>query len=120
MDTRLASGKETRLLSRRSVLMTERGSTTGVIRKVSKRGSKSVTDESMPTRWRFTLTLYDPTYYTAPWVSDTKVFRREPPSNHTFYGWYGLFSGITEEICAPLNEVDDFNRRIRDPAGVGR
>ena len=65
------------------------------------------------------LTLYDPTYYTAPWVSDTKVFRREPPSNHTFYGWYGLFSGITEEICAPLNEVDDFNRRVRDPAGVG-
>ena len=66
------------------------------------------------------LTLYDPTYYAAPWVSDTKVFRREPPGNHTFYGWYGLFSGITEEICAPLNEVDDFNRRVRDPAGVGR
>lgn len=65
------------------------------------------------------LTLYDPTYYTAPWISDTKVFKREPPGNHIFYGWYGLFSGITEEICAPLNEVDDFNRRVRDPAGLG-
>ena len=28
-------------------------------------------------------------------------------------GWYGLM----EEICAPVDEIDNFNRRVRDPAG---
>jgi hypothetical protein len=31
-----------------------------------------------------------------------------------------LFSGVTEAICAPMNEVDDFNRRMRDPAAKGQ
>jgi hypothetical protein len=47
------------------------------------------------------LTLYDPEYYTEPWVSDIKRWRRDPPENQTFYGWYGLFSGIGDLICAP-------------------
>jgi hypothetical protein len=27
---------------------------------------------------------------------------------------------VTEAICAPMNEVDDFNRRMRDPAAKGQ
>ena len=49
------------------------------------------------------LTLFDPKYYTAPWVSDTKIFKKEPRKNVTFFGWYGLFSGAGELICAPMN-----------------
>jgi len=28
-------------------------------------------------------------------------------------GWNALY----EELCAPIDEVDQFNRRIRNPAG---
>lgn len=49
------------------------------------------------------LTLTDPKFYTAPWVSDTKVFKKEPREKVTFFGWYGLFSGLGELICAPMN-----------------
>jgi hypothetical protein len=65
------------------------------------------------------ITMTDPAFYTAPWISDRKVFKRQPREEVTYYDWYGLFSGITEAICAPMNEVDDFNKRIRDPAGLG-
>jgi hypothetical protein len=60
------------------------------------------------------LTLTDPENYTAPWVSDTKRITREPPESYTFFGWKGLFSGITEGICAPMNEVEGYNKRFRD------
>ena len=33
--------------------------------------------------------------------------------NHDAKGWYGLM----EEMCVPLDEVDQFNARIRNPAG---
>ena len=49
------------------------------------------------------LTLYDAKFYTAPWVSDTKTFKKEPREKVTFFGWYGLFSGLGELICAPMN-----------------
>jgi hypothetical protein len=49
-------------------------------------------------------TLYDPKYYTAPWVGDLKPWRRMPRAMNTHLGWYGLFSGVTEAICAPMNE----------------
>jgi hypothetical protein len=65
------------------------------------------------------MTMWDPKYYTQPWVSDLKTFERIPREDTTYFGWYGLFSGVTEAICAPLNEVEDFNRRIRNPAGLG-
>ncbi len=65
------------------------------------------------------ITMYDPKYYTEPWVSDTKIFERQPAESYTFFGWSGLFSGIIDGICAPMNEVDDFNSRVRDPAGLG-
>ena len=49
------------------------------------------------------LTLTDPTYYTAPWASDKKIWKRQPREKATFFGWYGLFSGSGELICAPMN-----------------
>jgi hypothetical protein len=65
------------------------------------------------------LTMYDPKYYQKPWVSDVKVFRRLKREDSTYFGWYGLFSGATEQICAPMNEVDTYNTLFRDPAGKG-
>jgi hypothetical protein len=49
------------------------------------------------------LTLYDPKYYTAPWVSDTKTWERATREARTHFGWYGMFSGFEELICAPMN-----------------
>jgi len=51
------------------------------------------------------LTLTDPKYYTKPWVSDIKRFKREAydSKNVNHFGWHGLFSGLTDLICAPVN-----------------
>ncbi|PYS06830.1 MAG: hypothetical protein DMG12_02500 [Acidobacteria bacterium] len=49
------------------------------------------------------LTLYDPAYYTRPWVSDVKIWKKEPRKNVTWFGWYGLYSGLGELLCAPMN-----------------
>ena len=63
------------------------------------------------------MTLYDPRYYTGPWVTDVKISKKEPRENVTYFGWYGLFSGLGELICAPLNanpsihEADNLNIR---------
>ena len=67
----------------------------------------------------YRLTMWDAKYYREPWVSDLKTFRRIPREDATYFGWYGLFGGITDAICAPMNEVEDFNKRVRDPAGLG-
>jgi hypothetical protein len=65
------------------------------------------------------MTMYDPKFYKEPWVSDVKVFTRVKREDSTYFGWYGLFSGATEQICAPMNEVDSYNSLFRDPAGKG-
>jgi hypothetical protein len=65
------------------------------------------------------LILHDPTMYTATWVGDRKTFTRMPPEDVTFYGWSGLFSGVWESICAPMNEVDDHQTRFDLPAAFG-
>src|ERR1051326_827167 len=49
------------------------------------------------------LTMTDPEMYTRPWISDIKTWKKEPRKNVTFSGWYGLFSGLGELICAPMN-----------------
>jgi hypothetical protein len=60
------------------------------------------------------MTITDPAIYTKPWVSQTKKFRRlEKNGIKTVDGWTGLM----EDLCAPADEVDLFNKRIRDPAG---
>ncbi len=62
------------------------------------------------------MTLYDPENYTAPWEATRRVFTRQPPENYTFFGWTGIISGVTESICAPMNEVVGYNERFRDPS----
>jgi len=52
------------------------------------------------------MTLYDPISYTAPWTSVTKIFKRESSERLTFFGWYGMFSGVADLMCAPLNAVE--------------
>jgi hypothetical protein len=55
-------------------------------------------------------TLYDPRYYATPWIGDVKPWRRMPRSTVTHAGWFGLFSGATEGICAPVNEAGYHNQ----------
>jgi hypothetical protein len=58
----------------------------------------------------FQLTLYDPEYYTAPYVGSKKTFKRVPDDSITYSGWKGLFAGISEGICAPMNEVEGYDK----------
>jgi hypothetical protein len=60
------------------------------------------------------ITLYDPEYYTAPYVGTKHTFRRITDDNITYFGWKGLFAGVTEGICAPINEVEGYNKGFRD------
>ena len=55
----------------------------------------------------------------ATWVGDTKTFKRMAPDTYTYFGWKGLFGGITDAICAPENEVENYNKRFRDAGAVG-
>lgn len=68
-----------------------------------------------PDTLELVMTVEDPTYYRAPWVSDVKRFKLLPKDLiKTPEGWAGLL----EDICAPVVEFE-FNRTIRDPAGFG-
>jgi hypothetical protein len=61
------------------------------------------------------VTLTDPKYYAKPWVSQTKSWQllTKPEEYSAQAGWTGLM----EEICAPMDEVFEFNKRIRNRAG---
>ena len=60
------------------------------------------------------MTVTDPKIYTAPFKSDHKKFRLIPKGTiKTVDSW----SGILEDLCAPADEVDQFIKRVRDPAG---
>ncbi len=48
--------------------------------------------------------LEDPAMYTKPWVSTTKVWKRQPYE-------------LREELCAPMDELF-FNETVRDPAAA--
>jgi len=63
--------------------------------------------------------LYDSKNYTAPWVGDIKPWRRMPREMTTHFGWYGLFSGVTEAICAPVNEQEYHERNRPAYEGTG-
>jgi hypothetical protein len=65
------------------------------------------------------MTLNDPKFYKGPWVSDVKTFSRVKREQTTFFGWSGLFSGLTEGICAPMNEVESYNTLFRDRTSKG-
>jgi len=60
------------------------------------------------------MTLFDPEYYTAPYVGGAKIFKKVPDEAITYFGWKGLFAGISEGICAPMNEVEGYNKGFRD------
>ncbi len=65
-------------------------------------------------RMEMTIIVNDPKTYTAPWVSQTKTWHLlTDTAEYSAPGWNGLM----EELCVPLDEVDQFNRRVRDPAG---
>jgi hypothetical protein len=71
------------------------------------------------------MTITDPVMYTRPWVAETKTYQLVP--REEVVGWYEKMTdlkgwyGVMEEICAPVDEVENFNRRVRDPAaGVVR
>ena len=59
------------------------------------------------------MTITDPETYTKPWVAETKIFTRVPRSEWVSENWYGMM----EELCVPLDEVHEFNEKIRNPAG---
>jgi hypothetical protein len=59
------------------------------------------------------MTLTDPKTYTKPWDSETKKFRSIPKEKSGASGW----AGLVQDICAPMDEVEQFNNRVRDPAG---
>ena len=57
-----------------------------------------------------TMTLKDPEYYTAPWVSaKPQIFKLQVPVDRTTIG---------EEFCVP-SEEESFNENIRNLAGAG-
>ena len=60
------------------------------------------------------MTLYDPEYYAATYVGGKKSFKKVPDDASTYFGWKGLFAGISEGICAPMNEVEGYNKGFRD------
>ena len=66
------------------------------------------------------LTLYDLDYYSAPWVGAPKLYKRIPPELMTYSGWKGLYAGISEGICAPMNEVEGYNKEFRDPGRAAK
>ncbi len=59
------------------------------------------------------MVIDDPMTYPEPWVAEKKTWYRVTSDDLAVEGWPGLM----EEYCAPWDEVDTFNRRVRDPAG---
>ena len=47
-------------------------------------------------------------------MRDTKIFTRRPRKAYNFFGWEGLFAGITGGICTPIDEVEEYNEIFRD------
>ena len=64
------------------------------------------------------LTINDPKNFTTPWVQPASTFTRMKPDEVNFFGWKGLFSGLTDAICAPMNE-NNFDSRIKVPGALG-
>jgi len=52
------------------------------------------------------MTLFDPVYYTAPWEARVLRFSREPRERVTHFGWYGIYSGVSDLMCAPMNFLE--------------
>ena len=58
--------------------------------------------------------IEDPKVYARRWNADIKRFKLLPKDSiKTPEGW----TGILEDLCAPVEDIDQFIKRIRDPAG---
>jgi hypothetical protein len=58
--------------------------------------------------------IEDPLIYVGRWNSDVKRFKlMAKDAIKTPEGW----TGILEDLCAPVEDVEQFNKNIRDPAG---
>jgi hypothetical protein len=65
------------------------------------------------------LIINDPKVYMKPWVQEPQMFHRMSDDSVTASGWKGLFSGASDGVCAPLNDEDDFDKRVKIPASLG-
>jgi hypothetical protein len=65
-----------------------------------------------PDKIELVMTIDDPKVYTAPFVSDRKIFRKLSQEEATIDGWQHL----VDDRCVPAEEFD-FNKTVRDPAG---
>jgi hypothetical protein len=65
------------------------------------------------------LTIHDPKMFVADWTHPKSTFTRMKSAEVNYFGWKGLFHGVSDAICAPINEVDEFDKKIRDPAALG-
>jgi hypothetical protein len=60
------------------------------------------------------MTLTDPGTYTQPWESEPVTFQLITKDNLAAgVGW----ASLAEDRCVPLDEVDKYNKQVRDPAG---
>ena len=50
--------------------------------------------------------LHDPAYYSVPWEAETRIFSRQPPEGIIYFGWYGIFSGVADMMCAPFDAAE--------------
>ena len=66
-----------------------------------------------PDTLELNMTITDPKIYTTPWVGDVKRFKQLTREVMTYDGW----DGILEELCVPIDTVDNFNKRVMEPAG---
>jgi len=63
---------------------------------------------------KMTILMTDPKYYAKPWPAQEKTWELLKPEQYTAQeGWPGLM----EELCTPMDEVKEFNQRIRNVAG---
>jgi hypothetical protein len=61
-----------------------------------------------------TITVTDPEIYSEPWKSELVTYRLASARDLAEgTGW----ASLSEDKCVPLDEVDEYNRRVRDPAG---
>jgi hypothetical protein len=60
------------------------------------------------------MTVTDPVLWTGPWKSDLVTFRLASNSDlSTGTGW----ASMAEDKCVPLDEVQQYNKLVRNPAG---
>jgi hypothetical protein len=60
------------------------------------------------------MTVTDPRIYTEPWKSDLVTFRLATATDLSAgTGW----ASMAEDKCVPLDEVEQYNRNVRNPAG---